>query len=1039
MVAHLRFWFVVLLFWMIIPAHAQFNDPSLQQITVEQGLSQSSVYSILQDYKGFLWFGTADGLNRYDGYDITVFRHRDTDTNSLTDNTIRTMIEDKNHSLWVATNEALHRYDRISGHFIHYPIATVEALLVDDGGTLWIGASHGLYYRYPASDSFHPFQYPSTHETKQDHRAVKSLFQDRNGRLWIGTDDGMDIIDPTTGSLMCLSDKFHATPASAAVQILSMTEDRHGSIWCATWGKGLMKIIQTADSMTVLPVLLSTKNTLAISFTASLSWLNDTTLWVATGTNGVVQYSTTAQAYSLISQPTIVGNQFRTKNARFLFRDRSGIYWIGTDGDGIYKYNPKPKKFRHLFAGDPPGNRLSGNFLRSVIEDRHHRVWIGTYEHGITLWDKSTNQFTPYLNTPMSDQHAKGMTVYTICEDRSGTIWIGTTNGLMRFDEHRREFLPVHLSFRTSSPEIMLLSLSHTGKLWLCFRSGLFSFDPVTHELNNMEFDQSGYPTIRSGSIRCLYEDNAGILWVGSYRGGLTRLDIKNRQSRTYTYDAHNPQSISHDMVNSVCPGGDNTLWIGTEHGFNRFDTHNGIFTRFLEEDGIPNAFIYDILRDHHNNLWISTNKGISRFTPETKIFRNYGLEDGLQSNEFNSGTSFQTPDGLMYFGGINGLNYFYPDSVRDNPIVPQLAITGVKILDIPLSQKGDPSELQELPLNYEDGIFSIRFSALEFSRPEKNMYAYYLEGFEKNWIYCGTKHEIRYTHMDPGTYIFHVKGSNNDGVWNEEGISLRIVIVPPFWRTWWFISLVSITLLVSIGGAVRFFERRKLQRHLLELEHEREMERVRSRISQDMHDEIGANLTKIAIMSELARRDIGDRTAMENHLQKISTNARDIIDSISEIVWAINPKNDRLENLVAFIREYTSGFFEGTEIHNRFHIPDMIPEFPLSGEERRNILLVVKEALNNIAKHSGARQVVLRLSVEHDLFVMQIQDDGNGFSLDAITEFGNGLHNMKKRMESISGKCEIYSRPGEGTQITLSLPLHGDKIEGSKIPPFGD
>jgi len=395
-----------------------------------------------------------------------------------------------------------------------------------------------------------------------------------------------------------------------------------------------------------------------------------------------------------------------------------------------------------------------------------------------------------------------------------------------------------------------------------------------------------------------------------------------------------------------------------------------------------------------------------------------------LQSSEFNTGAFFKNRDGEMYFGGINGLNIFHPDSIRDNPHVPSVVLTSFKLLDIPDTLKGEISEIPEIKLSYLDGVFSLRFAALEFTNPRKNHYAYMLEGFEKNWIYYGSRREVRYTHLDPGRYVFHVKACNNDGVWNEAGTTITIIVVPPFWRTWWFLTLAGIFVLGSVGGTIRYFEMRKVRHQLDRLERERAMDRERARISQDMHDEIGANLTKIAIMSEIAQRDMTNRVALEEHLQKISGTARDVVDSISEIVWAINPKNDRLDNLIAFIREYTSAFLEGTDITCHFSIPETIPEYPFSGEHRRNILLVVKEALNNIAKHSKATEVSLNFSIQESKLFIIIQDNGDGFCPEKVSILGNGLFNMKKRMETIQGTWDIHSEQHHGTIVRVSLPL---------------
>ena len=1002
---------------------AQLREPFLQHITVEQGLSQSSVYCVLQDRQGFLWFGTGDGLNKFDGYEMTVYRHHESDTNSLADNTIRAFMEDRSGILWIATAEALNKYDKVTGKYIRLPVTWTESLLQNKIGRIWIGTDGGLQYCDSSRDSVHRYRYPVGYKTWGEHLAIKSLFEDSEGNLWVGNNEDVDKIDRTTGAITCFSKAFFQDGVPALVY--SIVEDKNKAIWVSTWGKGLFKI--SLDSGVIKHFVTDPKRPHSISdnFISTMYLYNDTTILLGTQSNGVVGFQMQKEICSPFLDKQIQPGFFISKNARSIFCDKSGILWIGTDGDGIYKFDSRPNKFAHIFVHEGSTNTLSGNFLRSVYEDSRGRVWLGTYEHGLTMWDKATNTFKQYLlNGSEIQKENKGHSVFSICEDSSGVLWFGTEYGLVQFDERHQRWIFFEPRKIYSSKDVPSIWLSRSKKLWVSYGYILYSFDPQTGVFENMLFDSDHYPDLHNVGITTTYEDSKGILWLGSYSGGLNRLDIRNHQFTTYIYDKKNENSISSNMIKVVTESSDGNIWIGTDHGLNKFDPRTSTFTRYFEENGLPNAYIYGILENRNNNLWISTNKGISCFTPSNQKFRNYGIEDGLQSSEFNTGAYFKSRTGTMYFGGINGLNMFHPDSVKDNSNIPQIVITGFKTLDLPIEHKGELSELTEVTLNYEDDIFSLRFAALEYTNPEKNQYAYMLEGFEENWIYSGTRREVRYTHLDPGSYVFHVKGSNNDGVWNNEGISLHIVVVPPFWRTWWFLSATVIIILVSFGGTIRYFEMRKVRARFKEVERERAMERERARISQDMHDEIGANITKIAITSEIARRDLTNHVAMEKHLQKISENARDVVDSISEIIWAINPKHDRVDNLISFIREYASEFLEGTEMNCHFSIPEIIPDSPLSGEHRRNILMVVKEALTNIAKHAHATEVDILFTITKDLLTLTITDNGSGFSMESTSGSGNGLINMKKRMESINGTWNIQSEKNSGTTITVTLKL---------------
>jgi signal transduction histidine kinase len=377
-----------------------------------------------------------------------------------------------------------------------------------------------------------------------------------------------------------------------------------------------------------------------------------------------------------------------------------------------------------------------------------------------------------------------------------------------------------------------------------------------------------------------------------------------------------------------------------------------------------------------------------------------------------------------MFFGGSNGMVRFHPDSIKDNSYVPPIVITAFKTFDKIVPLDSTISEKHSIEMSYKENVISFEFVALNYTNPEKNQYAYKLEGFDNEWIYCGTRRYATYTNLDGGSYIFRVKGSNNDGIWNNEGTSIAVIVTPPFWKTWWFRTFGFVAILLSVGGSIRYVEMKKLKRTIEQLEQERALERERTRISQDMHDEVGANLTKIAIISELAMKNAGDVDGITTQLQSISKTSREVVDSIGAIVWAINPKNDRLDNLAGYLREYASDYFEIAKIDCRFDFPDELPSHSLSSVVRRNIFLTVKEAIHNIVKHSAATAVHIRLRLAGRQLEIGIEDNGKGFVMADISGYGNGLMNMKKRVESINGKFDIQSQPGCGTKIKLIVPV---------------
>ncbi len=494
---------------------------------------------------------------------------------------------------------------------------------------------------------------------------------------------------------------------------------------------------------------------------------------------------------------------------------------------------------------------------------------------GLNRFNRETETFTHYMNDPNNPQSLGGNDIRSLLEDSKGTIWVGTLgSGLDRLDPvksggtDRAGGRFTHYTHDAGNPNSLgsnyILSLfeDKSGRLWIGTRDeGLDEYDRDSGIFIHYKHDPKDPNSLGSNWVNAIYEDKSGTLWVGTAtEKALNKLDRATGKFTRYLWDPKNIKSLSFYSVHSIYEDSRGTLWIGTAAGLNRFERSTETFTHFTTKDGIASDFIGAILEDDSGYLWLKTLKGVSKFDPRTGTFRNYDASDGVNINPSWGKASYKNKNGEMFFGGTNGFVRFYPDSIKDNPHVPPIVITAFKVFDKPVPLDTAISEKKVLELSYRDDVFSFEFVALNYTSPEKNQYAYKLEGFDKDWIYCGTRRYASYTHLDGGTYVFKVKGSNNDGVWNEAGTSIVVIITPPFWKTWWFRTISFLTIAVSIGGTIRYIETTKLRRRLRALEQQEALERERLRISRDMHDEVGANLTKISVLSELAmknRRDI--------------------------------------------------------------------------------------------------------------------------------------------------------------------------------------
>ncbi|NIR63280.1 MAG: histidine kinase, partial [Aliifodinibius sp.] len=505
-----------------------------------------------------------------------------------------------------------------------------------------------------------------------------------------------------------------------------------------------------------------------------------------------------------------------------IFEDAGGVIWVGTFGGGINKYDPNRIKFRHYRHVPNDPNSLSHNQIFAIEEDSRNSqiLWIGTFGGGLNKFNRITGEFTHYRNDPDNPFSLSEDFIQDVFVDNSGTVWIGTAaNGLDKFDPDTEEFISYKHqpgdSNSLSDNRIRSIDMDSKGILWVgTYGGGLNKLNQETDTFTSYKHDPQNSKSLSNNVVKVILEGSKGQLWLGTLGGGLDRFNRETELFTHYQYDPDDTSSLSHNVVQSIYQDKDGILWIATYGGgLNKFNPQNETFTHFTEQDGLPHNSLYDILADKKGHLWISSNRGLSKFNPQNNMFRNYDINDGLQSNEFSSGASHKCKDGEMFFGGINGFNRFYPDSIKDNPHVPPIVITNFQKFNQDIELDRPVSQLEELVLSHKDYVFSFKFAALDYSSPEENQYAYMLAGFEENWNYSGSRRFVTYTNLDPGEYVFRVKGSNSDDVWNETGASIQITIIPPFWETWWFTALISALLVLSLVlviARIKIKERKK-------------------------------------------------------------------------------------------------------------------------------------------------------------------------------------------------------------------------------------
>jgi signal transduction histidine kinase/streptogramin lyase len=801
--------------------------------------------------------------------------------------------------------------------------------------------------------------------------AINTIYEDHIGVLWLGTAlSGLKAVDRQTGTF---TQHYQHNPKVATSlgdnEINAITEDAGGALWVAT-------------------------------------------------KRGVDRFDRATQKFLRFQHDPQNPAGLNMGVCSRIYKDRSGLLWIETDGSGLNKFDPRPSQFAHFKHEPDNPSSLSKDLPKAICEDRFGDLWIGMVWGALDRLDRRNGKMTYYRHDPNNAYSLGGKGIFAIYEDQSGDLWIGGDGGLNRFDRELDRFDNYHNDagkrLGLTSDLVAVIGEDHAGNLWL--GADILRNRRVT------SYARADHP--KQNNV--IHEDRQERLWIGT-SNGLYQFHHDRETFTRYFHDPANPNSLGHNFIKTIFEDRAGNLWIGTTDGLNKFNPETETFIRYHEKDGLPNTFIYGILGDpasRDGNLWMSTNRGLSKlflsgaegFNPATGKFRNYDLQDGLQSYEFNTGAYHRSKrTGEMFFGGINGINIFHPDSVKDSDYLASIVLTDFKKFDLPVQLEEEISEIEEIKLAYQEDVFSFEFAALDFTHPEKNQYAYMLEGFDHDWVYCGTRRFARYTNLDPGTYTFRVKGTNHDGVWNEQGASVRVVIVPPFWMTWWFRIMAIIVVLGAVAGAAKYISVRTFRKRVEELERQQALENERKRISKDMHDELGANLTKIAILSELAQKNV----AAPGRLQTI--------------IWAINPQHNTLDGLAAYLRKYAANYLELTPVRYRLDFPETVPGHPLSAEFRRHIFMVVKEALHNVVKHAQATEVEMKLGAFDHTLEITIQDNGKGFcpeilngakGAEPVSGRGNGVPNMNKRITEVGGRLEIKSQPQHGTTIKICAKI---------------
>lgn len=815
-----------------------------EHLTILDGLTQNSIYSIAQDQDGYMWFATADGLNRYDGYRFTGFRHNPDDTTSLSDNYVRTLFVDRRGQLWIGTySGGLNRYDRRSGQFVRYQAefgaTRIWSISEGETGRIWLGTDNGLFFVDRFNDELKPYRTGNSLLDALNVQTTSAVLARPNGIVWVGTDgEGLIRINTETGHYQQFLNAPNTTNDLFNNPILSIYLEDEKTLWVGT-ESGLYRAPLPTEKSPNEPIRFvhyghDPHDPTSLSHNSVTSIFKDPAgyLWVGTDGGGLNLYEPAHDYFYRYENDPIIRSSLNQDFVISIYASRAGILWVGTKGGGLNKFNHNKVHFTTFLHNPYQPQSLSSSKVWSFFEDSAGRFWVGT-DYGLNLFDRENEVFTHFYHNPDDPNSLPNNRIYAIQETKPDIIFVGTDNGLSRFDTKAGVFTTyVHDPNdpnSLSNNKIRSLHVDSDSTLWIGTYGGLNRYQPEQESFEHFQHDPVDPLSLSDNRVWVIYEDLSGDFWIGT-SNGLNKFDRDMRVFRDYRSDPDNPYSLSNNNIYCIHDDNAGTLWIGTSGGgLNQFNKASEKFTHYSVEDGLPNTKIYGILEEPNAYvLWLSTNNGLTRFQPTFELFTNFDITDGLQSNEFNFGAYYRTEDGKFYFGGIGGFNSFYPGQIQmqRNQHRPPIVITQFR-------RVGDVEKTPILPndhitISYKENLFSFEFAALDYANPAKNMYMYMLEGFDSDWIQSQTRRYVTYTNISGGEYVFRVKGSNNDGVWNESGIKVFITVTSPPWKTW----PAYLTYVILILIAVRWYASYRSRVYANQLEARRkaeEMSRARS------------------------------------------------------------------------------------------------------------------------------------------------------------------------------------------------------------------
>jgi len=1023
------------------------KDMRFTHVTSTEAQPHSRVAEVTQDNMGFLWLTTQDGLQRFDGYRFREFRHDPKNLNSIGGSDSLAMApSSRTGRLWIGTDLSLDAYDPVTERFTHYksnprsPGSFNGAVIfgIDEvrDGSIWISTDDGLNQLDPATGRIIEYHHRPNDATSLSSDHVRATFEERDGTFWVASTEGLDVLDRITGKVtqhIPLPPEFPRPGTLNPYLWITFCEDHNGVLWAGfSYGYGLAKVDRKANKLIFYSLNgAGTDNTLQSGVRAILEDKNGI-LWVGSSADGLLKMNRERSELVRYRNDPSDPDTLSSDQINSLFEDREGNIWVGTTGGWVNRFSQRPPPFRQYRHEAGNSSSLDSNYCSAVLQDSRGNIWIGSIRV-LTLIDAKTGKYTFY-RTAGGPGNLSSTWVISMAEDRAGNLWFGTIGGgLNRFDPKTGKFKaylhdpanPRSLSHNT----VLGLHIDRRGTLWAGTEDGLDAFDERSQ---SFRVYRAGRP--EGNRYRSIADDPAGGLWLGTLSSGLQHFDPATGQFKVYL-NSQNPGSLSNNSINSLYVDSTGRLWLATASGLDLLDPKTHTFRAYNENDGLPNSNVNAILEDGQGDLWISTNNGLSRLDPHSQTFRNYSVSDGLLGNEFyNYASAYKSPRGEMFFNNYAGVISFFPQDVVDNPYIPPVVLTDFLLFNKPVPI-GGTSPLQQsisvtksLVLTHEQSIFSFEFAALSYANPDRNRYRYMLEGLEKTWNEVGSNQRlVTYTTLPPGRYTFRVQGSSGRGIWNLNGASVVLTILPPWYQTTWFLALCLVLFFAVLWAGYQFRVGQLRREFAMRVEARFD---ERASIARDLHDTLLQSFHGLLLRFQTASELLPDRPI----------EAKEKLDStIERAADAITEGRDAVQGLRASTLQTNDLALTLSALGEELAADPDNPSSPalrvtVEGETRNlhpilrdEIYRIAAEALRNAFRHAQAQHVEVEIRYDDRQFRMRVRDDGKG--MDAAFLAGReptghfGLNGMRERAKLAGGNLTVWSEVDTGTEIELSVP----------------